>query len=173
MELDVDGTTFKFVSDWQVSKYDDWTFHRKKMMLTEAKAVDLVAISPDKILFLVEVKDYTNPETESIPLDQLPLTIAAKCRDTLGGLVAARLCADGHEQTMAKAALAASNIRVVLHVRLPSKGGRLSDPRKVAVDLRQKLRAKLKAIDPHAFVETQDITFTRWETRKTPLGAGQ
>ena len=64
------------------------------------KAVDLVVLDSESVLWLVEVKDYTHPDAEPVPFDELPGTVAAKCRDTLAGLAAARFRASGSERTL-------------------------------------------------------------------------
>ncbi|PPI47992.1 hypothetical protein C5D18_02495 [Rathayibacter tritici] len=49
MNLDVDGASFLFPSNWDVLKYDDSDFFRKVFVRTHdgIKAIDLVAIQRD------------------------------------------------------------------------------------------------------------------------------
>lgn len=165
--LEVDGTTFVFNADWQASKYDEWSFFKNKLSKLNAKGVDIVAIKAGRELHLIEVKDYTHPETSSVPLDDLPMTVAEKCRDTLGGLAAARLRAIDAEQQLAKTSMLAGEIRIALHIELVSKRGPLFSPSAVRANLQTKLRAKLKAIDPHARVEGHGGLLGFWDAHRT------
>jgi hypothetical protein len=165
--LDVDGITFTFGDEWKASQYDEWTFFRNKMSNIDAKGVDIVAVRSARELHLIEVKDYTHPETATVPLGDLPLTIAAKCKDTLGGLAAARLRALDDEQELAVSAMRVIDIRVTLHIELAKKSGRLHNPSKVKADLQTKLRLKLKAIDPHASLESNDKLLGHWDAYRT------
>ncbi|WP_217614684.1 hypothetical protein [Cellulomonas sp. GbtcB1] len=166
----VDGRRFSFPPGWLVSKYDEWDYYRTKFQaLANSKAVDLVAVEGASATHLIEVKDYTHPESQPVPLDELPWTVAAKCRDTLAGLGAARTQAQPPESTIADAALKAASIRVVLHIELSTRrGGRLSNPRKTLADLQTALRLKLKAIDPHATVQHDHTQNASWSSRPEP-----
>lgn len=165
-EVDVDGRIFVFEGDWSVTKYDEWAFHRNQMSSSEAKAVDMVASTADDA-YLVEVKDYTHPETDRVPLEELPLTVAQKARDTLAGLVAAQRRASGEEASFAADALRRAHLHVVLHVELPlGKGGRLRDRERVLALLRTSLRTKVRGIDPHAAVTSHLVPHPRWGSRR-------
>jgi hypothetical protein len=165
--LEVENLTFTFDDSWIASKYDDWTFFRRKLSLMNAKGVDIVAVR-EGVLHLIEVKDYTDPQTEFIPLDELPHIFAAKCLDSLGGLLAASRSATGEEQNLARAAVGAGTVRLVLHTQLPlGKGGRLADTPKVIADLQTKLRMRVKGVDPHCVVESQTRQLGWWDFRRT------
>lgn len=66
--LDVDGITFTFGHEWKASQYDVWTFFRNKLLNTDATGVDIVAIKSTSELHLIEVKDFTHPQTATVPL---------------------------------------------------------------------------------------------------------
>ena len=167
-ELDVDGRTFVFDGDWSVTKYDEWAFHRNQMNATGAKAVDIVALDAEDV-YLIEVKDYTHPETERVPIADLPLTVAQKARDTLAGLVAAQRRASRQEEaSFAAGALRRPDLHVVLHVELPQgKGGRLRNPEGELATLRSSLRTRARGIDPHAVVTSHALPHAQWRTRRT------
>lgn len=106
LSLDVDGKRFMFPSDWQALKYDDSAFHRHQFQnfAGGSKAMDVVALSPDRELWLIEVKDYTlhRRVKRGSPFDE----VAAKVRATLAGLAVARVRAnDPHERDMADKAM--------------------------------------------------------------------
>lgn len=56
----VERLTFDFPDAWVVGKYDDWSFYRNRFMRisNRLKALDLLAVSPDRIAWLIEAKDY-------------------------------------------------------------------------------------------------------------------
>jgi len=150
--LDVDGKRFMFPADWQALKYDDSAFHRHQFQnfAGGSKAMDVVALSPDRELWLIEVKDYTRHRRvkRGSPFDE----VAAKVRATLAGLAVARVRAnDLHEREMADKAMRARIIRVVLHLDQPRHASRLFpqavDPRSAT----QKLQQCVRGVDPHAF----------------------
>jgi hypothetical protein len=141
---------FDFPSTWQATKYDDWSFYQNQFQKVcgGAKAVDILAVAPDKCVWVIEVKDYRqHPRSKAI---DLPDEVARKVRDTLAGLFAAHLNAnDAHEKQFAGAALVSERIKVVLHLEQPSKHSRLF-PRAIdPANVKQKLKGLLKAIDPH------------------------
>lgn len=165
VDILVDGLTFQFPGEWSVSKYDDWGFYRNKFgrMWDGIKSLDLLAIDPQKIGWLIEVKDYrANTRTKSIDLGQ---EVAKKVFDTLAALAPAKLNSDNEaEKIMAKAMLAARRYRVVLHLEQPIKHSKLF-PRAInSANVQQKLRQLLKPIDPHALVcERQVMRGVEWQ----------
>ena len=81
---------FDFPDDWQVTKYDEWRFYVKhfQKISESVKAVDIIALSPEKTLWLIEIKDYRNhPRTKLLDIDE---EVAVKVKDTLAGLVSAK-----------------------------------------------------------------------------------
>ena len=141
--------TFTFDDDCDVGKYDDWSFYRRSFQNAAggSKGVDFVCAS-ESVAWLIEVKDYRrHPRTN--PLD-LSDEIAAKVRDTLAGLATAATNADDvTEKEIAQRALSSERRwKVALHLEQPDEHSRL---RPTAIDpaaLLQKLRNKLKFIDP-------------------------
>jgi hypothetical protein len=78
-------------------------------------------------------------------------TIKVLC--TLAALLPAKLNASSKdEKTLAGNVLTAEKIRLILHLEQPKKASRLF-PRPIdPASVQQKLRQRLKAIDPHAVV---------------------
>lgn len=142
--------TFQFPNDWQATKFDDWSFYRKQFQSVcgGAKAIDLLAIAPDRCLWAIEIKDYRqHPRAKTLDLMD---EVACKVRDSLAALVAARVNANNaDEKAKSRDALACNRIRVVLHLEQSTKHStlfpRAIDPAKV----KQRLKQLLKAIDPH------------------------
>lgn len=140
--------TFQFPDSWQATKFDDWRFYRNQFQkICGAKAIDMLVITSDRCMWMIEVKDYrVYPRTKTIELSE---EVACKVRDSLAALVAARVNANDNEKAMSRAALACNRIRVVLHLEQPLQHSKLYpraiDPAKI----KQKLQQLLKAIDPH------------------------
>jgi hypothetical protein len=150
-----DLLTFTFPQGAMSSKYDEWSHYRNQFnnAFGGAKAVDVV-YAADVVAWLIEIKDYRiHPRTKTIDLAE---EVATKVRDSLAGLVSARLCAnDADEKTVAKALLKKQRIRVVLHLEIPVKTSRL---RNQAIELDKvlmKLKPLVKSIDPHPRVVDQ------------------
>jgi hypothetical protein len=140
---------FTFGSLCQAEKYDDWSFFRNQFQNTcgGAKAVDFICLSRNTS-WLIEVKDYRQHKRTK-PQD-IGDEIAIKVRDTLAGLVAAKVNATNpDEKTFAKKALQSKTIKVVLHLEQPEKHSRLF-PRAIdPASVTQSLKRQLKAIDAH------------------------
>lgn len=147
--IDEGKLRFTFANDWVASSYDEWPYYRNQFEKSCGgnKAVDILARDPNQQVWLIEIKDYRQyPRTKPIEIwDE----IAIKVRDTLAGLVCAKMEAGNANNGEATAALGGTKLRVILHLEQPTKRSRLFprifDPEKV----RQKLRTLVKPIDAH------------------------
>ena len=155
---------FSFPENWQVGKYDEWTFHRQfQNICGGAKAVDFIALSADcSVTWLIEVKDYrvhrrTKPS-------ELSMEIACKFRDTLAGLVCARINSnDDVEQDLANSLLQTNKICLVLHLEQPQRHSRLFPRVFAPADIKQKLKMLVKAMDPHPLVLDMNSQQVAWQ----------
>lgn len=144
--LDVDGLTFNFPDNWNAIKYDDSQFYRQHFSRQKngIKAVDVLALSPDKTLFFIEAKDYSHPET--IKPSELPTAIVNKVLYTLSSLLPSSINAsEESEQKFSRKAIKSKKLCVVIHLE-QSNRHRL---KVVPADLLQKLKPMLRAIDAH------------------------
>lgn len=149
----VDGLNFDFPDNWQVSKYDDWSFYRNRFarMWNGIKSLDLLAVDSDKTAWLIEVKDYrVNSRTKPSDLGE---EVAYKVFDTLAALIPAKINAtNSDEKQLASAVSASRKLRVVLHLEQPEKRSKLR-PRAInPADVQQKIRQLLKPVDAHPLV---------------------
>ncbi|MBX3162356.1 MAG: hypothetical protein KF773_40705 [Deltaproteobacteria bacterium] len=96
----VDGIQFDFDDSWVVTKWDDLRAYRDGLAKLQGvldghhertRALDLVGVR-EGTPYLFEVKDFRGFEIEnkSRQLEELPLEIALKVRDTIAGLVGTR-----------------------------------------------------------------------------------
>jgi hypothetical protein len=163
----VDGLSFDFPASWEASKYDDWSVYRHQFsrMWNGIKAVDLLAVDPDKTAWFIEVKDYRmHPRTKP---SELSNEVAHKVFDTLAAMLPAKVNAyDVEEMRLATAVLGAKKLRVVLHLEQPAKHSALR-PRGInPLDVQQALRLVLKPIDAHPFVaETSQMGSLVWSVK--------
>ncbi len=145
-----DRLCFTFPDNTVASKYDEWTFYRKRFnnAFCGTKAVDIVHVDTNKTAWLIEVKDYrTNRRTKPSDLGD---EIALKVRDTLAGLATACFGAeDATEKSTAKKFLQAKHLKVVLHLEQPQKNSRLFPQVVNPADLKLRLKMLLKAVDAH------------------------
>lgn len=158
--INVDGLTFTFPATWQATKYDEWAYYRKQFAKQDngIAAVDVLAVSPNHEAYLIEVKDYRHPNAGKP--SGLPDAIANKVLCTLAAMLPATLLAvDNSEKKLAKAIIGCQSLHVVLHVEQPRAHKSVVD----LADIKQKLKGKLRAIDPHAkIVHMAGMAGLRW-----------
>jgi hypothetical protein len=96
-ELTIDGIQLTFDDSWLVTKWDDSPWYRDGIERLKGKlngnaegtkAVDVVGIR-DEIPYLFEVKDFRGfaIKNKARQVQELPLEIGLKARDTIAGLV--------------------------------------------------------------------------------------
>lgn len=160
----VDSLNFDFPNDWHVGKYDDWSFYRAKFsrMWNGIKSLDLLAISPAKTAWLIEVKDYRHYQRTKP--SELSEEFGKKVFDTLAALLPAKVNADDPEEIdISKRILGAKKLRIVLHLEQPVKHSKLR-PRAInPADVQMKLRQILKPIDAHPILsEMANMGSLQW-----------
>jgi hypothetical protein len=144
---------FTFAENCHASKYDEWSFYRNQFqnICGGSKAVDILCLS-QHTLWLIEIKDFrVHRRTKS---EDIGDEIAIKVRDTLAGLVAAKVNAnDQDEKQFATLALQhLKGIRAVLHLEQPAKHSKLFPKAINPANVKLKLKQRLKAIDAHPLV---------------------
>ena len=160
-----------FPPSWAVAKYDNWAFYRNRFVACcgGSKAVDFLALdSKNRALYLIEVKDYRRfIRTKNDML--LWEEVAFKVRDTLAGLVAAKMDATSSERFYAKLALDVRKLRVVLHLEQPRTSSKLFPRAFDRAYVQQKLKQMLKPIDAHpCVVELAHMGGLPWTTTSIP-----
>ena len=141
-----------FADAWLVTKYDEWAFYRKQFQVAclGNKGVDFLALDPEYAnLWLIEMKDYRQGPRDPDKLD-LWEEVAVKMRDTLAGLVAAKIAAaEAEEKQFAGQALSARRIFVILHLEQPAQHSKIFPRIFNPADVQQRLRQLVKPIDAH------------------------
>lgn len=139
--------TFTFPVESLSTKYDDWSYYSNHVQKSfgGSKAVDIVYVEDD-VTWLIEVKDYR--QRRRLKSIELHDEVAQKVRDTLVGLVSAKLhSVDLDEKRIATQALKKNKIRVVLHLEQSSGKSRLFPQAVNPANLLMNLRKSVKCID--------------------------
>ena len=79
--LSVDGYTVTFPDAWLAGKFDDWIFYKNHFCRVQdgLKAMDVVAVSPDNVAYLIEFKDYRHKKrtkTETLESEFIGKTLS-------------------------------------------------------------------------------------------------
>ena len=93
---------FSFPHDWTIAKYDEWSFYRNQFqkVRTGVKAIDILALGPDRCTWFIEVKDYrVHPRTKVVDLAE---EVAEKICDTLAVLLPASVNANDTNEIRGK-----------------------------------------------------------------------
>ena len=192
-QITEDALTFTFPVGWTASKADDWSFYRNQFeryfdgvrlackkcnakvrchkcqtaKVIGVKAVDILAIDSESVVWLIEVKDYRqHRRTKAIDLAD---EVAVKVRDSLAMFFAAsKNATNASERAAASAVGSSSAIRVVVHLEQVQQPSRLF-PRAIdPANVMQRLRRLIKFVDPHPLVvETNAMDRVAWAAGST------
>ncbi|TGO02968.1 hypothetical protein PN36_15435 [Candidatus Thiomargarita nelsonii] len=139
-----------FDFDCEAIKFDDSTFYRKHFskMTNEIKAVDILAVN-QKIGYLIEIKDYTDPNTKILTMNELIEAIINKVISTLAAILPMKINVNNSvgERKIAKYFLIANKIKVIVHIELPPSRRTLKQSNWDLSNLQIQLRRRLRAID--------------------------
>lgn len=171
VEIREGNVVWRFDDGWLASHYDDWAYYRNQLVVIEpTKGADIVALDAERsTLWIIEAKDYRRGRRDKSK-PHLWESVPQKVRDTLAGLRGAAVHAnDWEERELSEESLKATSIRVVLHMEQAPKKHKLFPHAYDPAALVQKLKAKLKAIDPHPLIEsTTARAQTPWEVVWSP-----
>ena len=171
--------TFDFPDGWRICRLGETSYYSRHFQgfCSSAgsgggcKEVDFLAYDPkERVLWLVEVQDY-RVQQRTKPIDVAD-EIAVKARDSLALLRLAPIrdttasesgrCQAGD---FARSSKSATNVRVVLHCELPTHPSRLFPGIRNSANLQQKLRTKLRCVDPRAVVVDKGSSNVPWSVR--------
>ncbi len=163
----VDGLKFEFPDKWTVSKYDEWSFYRNRFskMGNGIKALDLLAVSPNGVTWMIEAKDY-RAHSRTKP-SNLADELREKVLDTLAAILPAKINGDVAAETDVAARMVATRkLRIVLHLEQPVRHSKLF-PRAInPADVYMQIRRQLKPIDAHPLVaEMNNMRNLPWTVR--------
>jgi hypothetical protein len=149
--------TFHF--DFDAIKFDESAFYRKHFsrMSNEIKAVDILAVN-NKIGYLIEIKDYTDPNTKNLTMNELIETVINKVISTLAAILPMKMSANNsvEEKRIAHHFSIANEIKVIVHIELTPKRRTLKQSNWDLSDIQIQLGRRLRAIDAHPKVVSKD-----------------
>lgn len=162
----VDGFDYTFQKGYSATRYDSWHFYAQNKSFSN-KAVDILALSDDKIGYCIEIKDYCHDK--AILPSHLPETLYAKVRDTLAMLLPAAVNAEkAEEKNFARKFLKIEMLRFFFHIEQPQH----KIPAIDMADIKQKLQYCMRAIDKDfriISIDSKDLPFKiKRSTNKQP-----
>lgn len=167
-----DRIRLEFPDGWKVLRPAKGAYYKRHFQTFAGgcKEMDFILFEPvSRVLWLLEVKDYkTNRRVKPQCVFE---EIAEKVRDSLALLLASSVRDDpsicGVRSFMDVCAIP-NEIKVVLHLEQPSKPSKMFPGVKIDADATQKLRAKVRAVDPRARVSSTSSTDMEWRAIWTP-----
>jgi|SRR5579872_875811 len=171
-ELTELGLTFAFPDDWVILRPQDTAFYRNQFqqMCGGCKETDFAAYDPNlRTLWLVEVKDFRVAGRQKP--GALHDEVALKVRDTLAFIMAGGLSTLSQDDSKRFwiSVKRAKRVRVVLHCELPAHRSKLFPGISSLVNVAEKLRRSVRAIDSKAVVtDDNSVPGLPWIVTQTP-----
>lgn len=162
-----DRIRFEFPDAWKVLRPEKASYYTRHFQnfAGGCKEMDFILFEPaNRVLWLLEVKDYTT--NRRLKAQCVFEEIAEKVRDSLALLLAGSVRDDpsnGGVRSFMDFCAIPNDIKIVLHLEQPSKPSKMFPGVKIDADATQKLRAKVRAVDPHARVSSTSTTGMQWK----------
>ncbi|MEY4243342.1 MAG: hypothetical protein RLZZ245_927 [Verrucomicrobiota bacterium] len=167
-----DRIRFEFPDGWEVLRPEKASYYTRRFQSFAGgcKEMDFILFDPvNRVLWFLEVKDYTtNPRIKKQCVFE---EIAEKIRDSLALLLAGSVREDpsnGGVRSFMDVCAIPNAIKIVLHLEQPLKPSKMFPGVKIEADATQKLRAKVKAVDPRARVSSTSSTDMEWRAIWSP-----
>ena len=146
-----------FSFEFDAIKFDDTSYYKDfKKIQDGIKGVDILAVD-DETGYLIEIKDYTHPDTENLKPSDLIEAILNKVVSTLAAMLPMKNKASHQtEKKIAENFAKTSHIRVVLHIEKPPARRTLKQSCYNFQEIETSLKRKLKPIDAHPKVVSKD-----------------
>ena len=138
----------KFDFAFKAIKLDESLYYRNSFIKIQKgiKAVDILAVNKGTS-YLIEVKDYTHPDTRQLEPSKLIEDIVKKVICSLAMLLPMRdKSMDKNEEEIVKEFLEKKELIIAFHIELPPQRKTLQQSNYDLGDMRKKLRDKLKLI---------------------------
>jgi len=147
--ISIQEDDLKFEFKFNAIKFDESKYYQDsfKRITNGIKAVDILAID-GCIGYLIEIKDYTHPNTCDRPLIDLIEAVISKVMGTLSAILPMKNnanCSD--EKNIANLFAQTDHIKIFLHIELPTRTRELGLSRWNLSTIQMKLKRRLKVID--------------------------
>ena len=144
----IEEGNLKFNFSFDVIKFDETIYYRNHFIKIQSglKAIDILGIENNKN-YMIEVKDYTHPDTKSMSEVELIEDLIKKILDSLSSIYSMSLYAnDVGEKEMAIKFLANKELSLIFHIEIPPPRRGLKQALYNLSNMQLKLRNKLKSI---------------------------
>lgn len=151
MAVNIQEKNLSFSFAFDAIKYDDSLYYREHFIKIQngISAVDIIAVD-NNTGYLIEIKDYTHPDTENEELPVLMDAIVNKVLSTLSAILPMKNNASNQiEKDIALSFSKTNVIKVFWHLELPPQRKGLKQSTWSPKDIEMKLKKKLKPIDAH------------------------
>ena len=170
MEFIESNLIFNFNSSLSI-QYDETKYYKEKFQSiseTDISAVDFISIE-NNIGYLIEVKDYRNPNTKFISYKDLMPDLIKKILSTLSSIVPMRLMSEElNEKDIAYNFSKVKALTIVFHIELPSKLSRQQMAYFRRDKLELALKRKLSPISNNIYVVSTDSNLSLpWQVTKS------
>ena len=170
--MTIEEGKLKFEFEFQAIKLDDSLYYRNSFVKIQKglKAVDILAVDKSTS-YLIEVKDYTHPNTQQLELSKLVDDITKKVICSLAMLLPMReKSTDITEARIIQEFLKKRELIVVFHIELPPPRRTLRQSTWNPEDIRKKLREKLEAITTKSNIQVvskNNLKNLPWQVTKS------
>jgi len=158
MAITISEDNLSFNFEFDAIKFDDTSYYREHFsrIKNDIAAVDILAVN-NEIGYLIEIKNYTHPDTENLSSSDLIDAIVKKVISTLSAILPMKNSAGiPEEKKIAKYFANSSQIRVVLHIEKPPARRTLKQSCYDIQNIETSLKRKLKPIDAHPKVVSKE-----------------
>jgi len=162
IEIQEGNLTFNF--EFNAIKFDDSQYYREHFSKIKngIAAVDILAVNDD-IGYLIEIKDYTHPDTENLTMTNLVDTIVSKVISTLAAMLPMKNNANNNDEKQIAALFSQlNNIKIFFHIELPPPRNSLKQSCYDLKEIENLLKKKLKPIDAHPKVISKSSKNLPW-----------
>lgn len=135
--------------------FDNTIYYRKHFMQIQkgVKAIDILAIKGNRN-YMIEIKDYTHPNTEELSQIQLIEDIVKKIICSLSTIYPMALNANNEdEKDISIKFLKNSELFIIFHIEIPPPRRGLSQSRYRLSNIQTKLRERLKSITSKSHIK--------------------
>lgn len=139
---------FNFSKSFDAIKFDDSIYYRKHFQKIQQgiKAIDILAINRDEN-YMIEVKDYTHPDTVPLEHTQLLEDIIKKFIFSISAIYPmSYIITQNEEQEIAKNFLKNRILFLILHIEIPRPRRNLKQSNYNLPNLQLELRRRLSTI---------------------------
>lgn len=171
---------FRFPDGWQAVKFDDKKgFAVGKFRIQGTKKVDILALSPEPKLYIIEIKDIHNNEIENRDRlktdgdDPLHVEVAEKVRDSVSTLLAAFRSGDESLKPFCEHLFGGRNreAEVILHLERDNARARTTKGYRSRIDIETALK---QLVQPYNFrcLVSQKADYAPWKVTGAPRAGG-